>query len=163
MLDVGGEPEFPASEVDNFVKATVAAATRGDITKSEAWQLKEKAKCVHYQQVSGGLGVSTCSWVLGDRPHLNPLDMVEIGVGAGKLLAGAVKVATGGGFLDTLQRVKPKSQRKRWVDSKGHIYEWDSLHGELEKYTKRGQHLGAYDPETGRQIKPAQKGRLIEP
>ena len=91
MLDVGGEPEFPASEVDNFVKATVAAATRGDITKSEAWQLKEKAKCVHYQQVSDGLGVSTCSWVLGDRPHLSPLDMAEIGIGGAKLLTGAVK------------------------------------------------------------------------
>ena len=42
-----------------------------------------------------------------------------------------------------LQRAKPKTPisgggglRKRWVDRKGNIYEWDYQHGMLEKYNK---------------------------
>ncbi|MFJ2713212.1 S-type pyocin domain-containing protein [Pseudomonas sp. NPDC087346] len=41
--------------------------------------------------------------------------------------------------------------RKRWTDSKGRIiYEWDSMHGELEIYrASDGAHAGAFDPYTG--------------
>ncbi|MFJ7212872.1 colicin E3/pyocin S6 family cytotoxin [Amycolatopsis sp. NPDC098790] len=39
--------------------------------------------------------------------------------------------------------------RKRWKDSKGDIYEWDSPHGELETYDKRRRRLGPVDPATG--------------
>jgi len=35
--------------------------------------------------------------------------------------------------------------RKRWKDNDGNIYEWDSQHGELEKYDKHGKHLGSVD------------------
>lgn len=56
------------------------------------------------------------------------------------------------------KRVKPKTSvqggggmRKRWEDKK-HIYEWDSQHGEVEMYNKRGVHLGSFDPETGQPI-----------
>ncbi len=53
--------------------------------------------------------------------------------------------------------------RKRWEDEK-FIYEWDSLHGRVEKYDKRGNHLGEFDPNTGEQTKPADSSRLrIEP
>jgi hypothetical protein len=52
--------------------------------------------------------------------------------------------------------------RKRWVDSEN-IYEWDSLHGTIEKYNKKGRHLGEFDYETGEQLKPADPSRTIEP
>ena len=44
--------------------------------------------------------------------------------------------------------------RKRWKDEDGNIWEWDSQHGELEKYSPKGKHLGAFDPDTGEQLKP---------
>ncbi|BAS68022.1 colicin E3/pyocin S6 family cytotoxin [Bathymodiolus septemdierum thioautotrophic gill symbiont] len=53
--------------------------------------------------------------------------------------------------------------RKRYKDKKGNIYEWDYRHGTLEKYNKRGKHLGEYDPNTGKQLKSADKTRKVEP
>ena len=53
--------------------------------------------------------------------------------------------------------------RRRWKDSKGNIYEWNYQHGEVEKYNKRGKHLGQFNPETGEQTKPADKTRKVEP
>nr|WP_246620043.1 colicin E3/pyocin S6 family cytotoxin [Streptomyces corallincola] len=52
--------------------------------------------------------------------------------------------------------------RKRWVDPKGNIFEWDSQHGTVEKYNKNGKHVGEDDPETGEQTKPANPGRKVE-
>ncbi|MEU9128779.1 colicin E3/pyocin S6 family cytotoxin [Kitasatospora sp. NPDC048540] len=49
-------------------------------------------------------------------------------------------------------------KRARWEDGKN-IYEWDSQHGEVEKYNKQGKHLGAYDPDTGNQLKGPVPGR----
>jgi RHS repeat-associated protein len=61
------------------------------------------------------------------------------------------------GFPDA-KRVRPKTpvqggggMRKRWEDKKN-IYEWDSQHGEVEMYDKRGKHLGSFDAETGKPI-----------
>ncbi len=51
--------------------------------------------------------------------------------------------------------------RRRWVDRRGNIYEWDSQHAALEKYNSRGEHLGEFDHLTGAQIKPAVRGRHI--
>jgi hypothetical protein len=68
-----------------------------------------------------------------------------------------------------LKRATPKTPKKggglrdRWKDEDGTIYEWDSQHGALEKYNKRGKHLGEFDPETGVQTKPANKTRQVEP
>lgn len=63
-------------------------------------------------------------------------------------------------------RVKSKAsvqgggkKRRRWVDGKGRIYEWDSKSNAVEKYDKLGSHLGEYDHLTGRQTKPAKPGR----
>ena len=53
--------------------------------------------------------------------------------------------------------------RKRWKDNKGNIYEWDSQHGALEKYNKRGKHMGELNHETGIQTKPADPSRRIDP
>ncbi|WP_449104760.1 colicin E3/pyocin S6 family cytotoxin [Pseudomonas mohnii] len=53
-------------------------------------------------------------------------------------------------------------KRRRWKDSAGKIYEWDSQHGTVELYSKQGKHLGEYDPETGRQTKPENPARKVE-
>jgi hypothetical protein len=73
------------------------------------------------------------------------------------------------GFPDA-KKVKPKTPvqgggklRKRWKDSKGDIYEWDYQHGAVEKYNKKGKHQGEFDPNTGKQTKPADKNRRVEP
>lgn len=53
--------------------------------------------------------------------------------------------------------------RKRWVDSKGRIYEWDYQHGEVEVYDKTGKkHLGSFDPKTGKKIKEGKPERKTE-
>lgn len=54
-------------------------------------------------------------------------------------------------------------QRKRWKTAKGLILEWDSQHGAVEMYDKRGRHLGEFDPLTGEQTKVADRARSIEP
>jgi hypothetical protein len=68
------------------------------------------------------------------------------------------------GFPDA-KRVPPKTGngsgklRARWQDNKtGEILEWDYQHGTVEKYDKRGNHLGEFDMH-GKQTKPAVKGR----
>lgn len=53
--------------------------------------------------------------------------------------------------------------RPRWKLPDGTILEWDSQHGELEKYDKRGKHEGAYDPDTGQQKKGPDPKRRVEP
>ena len=53
--------------------------------------------------------------------------------------------------------------RKRWKTRDGTIFEWDSQHGAVEKYNKRGKHLGEFDHETGEQTKDADKNREVEP
>ncbi|WP_425470519.1 colicin E3/pyocin S6 family cytotoxin [Saccharothrix australiensis] len=47
--------------------------------------------------------------------------------------------------------------RARWEDRK-FIYEWDSRHGEIEKYDKRGKRLGSFDHSTGDPIPIARGG-----
>ncbi|QGA63756.1 transposase [Klebsiella pneumoniae] len=74
--------------------------------------------------------------------------------------------------LGDLKKGTPKTpmqggggRRKRWIGDKGRkIYEWDSQHGELEGYrASDGEHLGAFDPKTGKQIKgPDPKGQNIK-
>lgn len=59
--------------------------------------------------------------------------------------------------------VPKKTGRARWVDQEtGEILEWDSQHGKVEKYNKKGKHLGEFDPETGTPTKPANPGRKTE-
>jgi hypothetical protein len=52
--------------------------------------------------------------------------------------------------------------RARWKDGK-YISEWDYQHSRIEKYDKRGKHLGEYDYKTGAETKPANPTREIEP
>jgi hypothetical protein len=52
--------------------------------------------------------------------------------------------------------------RKRWKDDSA-IFEWDSRHGTVEKYTLKGKHLGEFDAKTGKLLKSADPTRRIEP
>jgi putative cytotoxic protein len=62
------------------------------------------------------------------------------------------------------ERVTPKSGRHRWFDGRnGYIYEWDYQHGRVERYDRRGRHLGEFDPQTGAMTKPANREQTIEP
>lgn len=60
-------------------------------------------------------------------------------------------------------RMKGGGLRPRWKDGTGTIYEWDFQHGAVEKYNKRGKHLGEFDHNSGIQTKPADPTRSIEP
>ncbi|BCX70095.1 colicin E3/pyocin S6 family cytotoxin [Pseudomonas izuensis] len=60
-------------------------------------------------------------------------------------------------------RMKGGGLRPRWKDGSGTIYEWDFQHGAVEKYNKRGKHLGEFDHNSGIQTKPADPTRSIEP
>lgn len=69
-----------------------------------------------------------------------------------------------------LVRARPKTSvqggggmRKRWKNQKGEIFEWDSQHGAVERYTAGGQHLGEFDAWTGAMTKGPKPGRTVEP
>jgi Cytotoxic len=64
-------------------------------------------------------------------------------------------------FIEGLDFIGQPGGRRRYRVGK-RIYEWDSLHGELEVYDSRGHHLGAADAESGELIKPAVRGRRID-
>ncbi len=53
--------------------------------------------------------------------------------------------------------------RKRWKDQDGNIYESDSRHGTVEKYDRRGRHLGEFEPDTGEQLSPPNPDYVVEP
>lgn len=69
--------------------------------------------------------------------------------------------------LKTVKKMNPVQGggglRKRWTDAKGkRIYEWDSMHGELEEYrASDGAHLGAFDPATGERREDPKPERSI--
>jgi hypothetical protein len=53
--------------------------------------------------------------------------------------------------------------QKRWRSDNGkRLYTWDSFHGEVEVFNRRGEHLGALDPVTGDLVKEAVPGRRID-
>ena len=66
------------------------------------------------------------------------------------------------GFLDRCEYLGYIYGERRWylrrLDA---ICTWDSLHGEIETFDRRGKHVGVLDPITGEEIKPARKGRRI--
>jgi Cytotoxic len=65
-------------------------------------------------------------------------------------------------LLDTCDYLGYIYRERRWRDRlQNMLYTWDSLHGEIEAFSLRGEHRGALDPLTGQQIKPAVKGRRI--
>ncbi|MFT3945676.1 MAG: DUF6443 domain-containing protein [Agriterribacter sp.] len=53
------------------------------------------------------------------------------------------------GFEGSERLKHKKGARASWNLGKGWHGEWDSQHGEIEVYNKRGEHQGGYNPETG--------------
>lgn len=65
-------------------------------------------------------------------------------------------------FLDNCVYIGVFNNQKRWKNEKSdRIYTWDSLHGEIEVFNKRGYHLGVLFPD-GQFKKNAVKGRRID-
>jgi hypothetical protein len=66
-------------------------------------------------------------------------------------------------FLDQMVYLGFKNGQKLWRSKNpDRYYTWDSLHGEIEVFTKKGRHLGALDAVTGKAIKKAVRGRKID-
>lgn len=66
-------------------------------------------------------------------------------------------------FLDTQISCGAPGGRKRWRNAAGdRLYEWDSLHGHIEVYTRQGRHLGVLDAVTGAMVGQPVKGRRID-
>lgn len=66
-------------------------------------------------------------------------------------------------FLDTVVSLGFKNGQRLWRSADGErYYTWDSLHGEVEVFNRRGRHLGAADARTGRFIKGPVRGRSID-
>ncbi len=66
-------------------------------------------------------------------------------------------------ILDGLEVIRIMSRRKVWRSADGtRLFTWDSLHGEVEVFTAKGNHIGAIHPVTGKFIKEAVKGRKLK-
>ncbi|RJF83285.1 hypothetical protein D3877_00890 [Azospirillum cavernae] len=65
-------------------------------------------------------------------------------------------------ILDDFDFHKVIDGRKVWKNREGTRYfSWDSLHGEVEMFDRRGYHLGSLDPNTGNPLKDAVRGRRL--
>jgi predicted nucleotidyltransferase len=64
-------------------------------------------------------------------------------------------------YVEIVQYIEEGQQRWRSDDGK-RLYTWDSLHGEVEVFNRRGRHLGALHPVTGDLVKEAVPGRRID-
>ena len=66
-------------------------------------------------------------------------------------------------FLDDCEHLGAFNGERRWRSpDRKRLYTWDSLHGEIEVFNKRGYHLGSIDAVTGAWLKPARRGRRID-
>lgn len=66
-------------------------------------------------------------------------------------------------YLEDCEYLGAFSGERRWRSSDGkRIFTWDSLHGEIEVFNRRGRHLGAIDPIHGNLIKDPVPGRTID-
>lgn len=65
-------------------------------------------------------------------------------------------------FLDQCDSLGLMYGQKRWRSKDGkRLYTWDSLHGEIEVFDKRGNHLAVLDSD-GNYKKGPIKGRKID-
>ena len=67
------------------------------------------------------------------------------------------------GFLDECELLDKRIDgKKTWRSQDGkRLYQWDSQHGDIEVYDKRGYHLGCLDKITGRGTKKPVFGRRL--
>lgn len=67
-------------------------------------------------------------------------------------------------ILDGLKVAMIESGRKVYYNATEDVYyTWDTMHGEVEVFNRRGRHIGVADPVSGLMIKPAVRGRKINP
>jgi hypothetical protein len=66
-------------------------------------------------------------------------------------------------YLHAQESLGFKQGARRWRSDDGdRLYEWDELHGHIEAYNKRGEHLGVLDAVTGVRIGDPVRGRTID-
>ncbi len=65
-------------------------------------------------------------------------------------------------FLERMVRVTRQGGQRWRSPEADRYYEWDDLHGEIEVYDRRGNHLGAADAATGEVVKGPRAGRTID-
>jgi RHS repeat-associated protein len=157
VWDVASLAAGVASLADNIAKGDV----EGIITDSIG--ITVDALAVAVPGVPGGVGMAIKATRAAKSSKIAEK---AARIGKGKYIP-APKEIPG---ISGLKRAKEKTpvqggggMRKRWKDDKGNIYEWDSQEGHIEKYTRHGKHQGAFDPNSGEQIKPADPKRKVEP
>jgi hypothetical protein len=65
-------------------------------------------------------------------------------------------------FLDSCDYLGFVHGERRWRSKSGkRIYTWDALHGQIEVFDQRGNHVGVLDAATGQPIGGAVRGRYI--
>jgi len=65
-------------------------------------------------------------------------------------------------YLDECDYFGVRDKRKIWRSKESDFYyTWDSLHGEIEVFNRRGRHMGALDPIAGTYIKGPERGRTL--
>jgi hypothetical protein len=65
-------------------------------------------------------------------------------------------------FLKSQKRVIRKDT-SRWVSKDGdRFYEWDSLHGEIEVFNRRGKHIAVLNSDGSASAKEPVAGRSID-
>jgi len=65
-------------------------------------------------------------------------------------------------FLNKLEKKQWKG-KNRWMSNEGdRIYTWDSMHGEIEVFNKRGHALAILNPDGPIKEKAIEKGRTIK-
>jgi hypothetical protein len=114
----------------------------------------------------------------GGLPNLQPLLQANPTLYNSEAGGGGMVSGPGGNYYQPPRTLKafPRARRAdrktwmsggrkrfRWKDDKGAIYEWDSQHGRVEVYNKRGAHQGEFDPNTSAQTKPADPTRRVDP
>lgn len=66
-------------------------------------------------------------------------------------------------FLDRCDYLGFISGERRWRSKDGTwLYAWDSMHGEIEVFNRRGRHIGVADALTGVVFAPGVPGRRID-
>ncbi|USH45547.1 HicA-like toxin [Gordonia phage Phabuloso] len=63
-------------------------------------------------------------------------------------------------FLSSMEQL-PGRVPKTWRDANGRLFQYDSLHGNIEGYNKRGKHIGVFHVDTGERVGPGVRGRSI--
>ena len=78
-----------------------------------------------------------------------------------ELIASGKAVNRNTDFFKSLIPIGKRSGRATYKDIDGYYYQWDTLHGEWQMYSKLGEHFFVLD-ENGKPKKSSIKGRKIK-